>query len=136
MKVTKDEIVDMVLENIKKNGRCLNNKGECKYYHFYYDYDKYGVIKNENTCAIGLFAKDPEKMENVYHLENCVDIENRYGINIDELLQEQYQGHKLAFWEKLQCLHDTDDYWFKDGITLNDAGQSLLLDIRKLCEHV
>ena len=36
---------------------------------------------------------------------------------VDNLLREEYHGHSVEFWSRLQELHDTDYFWSDEGIT-------------------
>ncbi len=41
------------------------------------------------------------------------------GNDFDALLQEQYRGHEMEFWKRLQILHDSPENWDKSGITFD-----------------
>lgn len=37
--------------------------------------------------------------------------------SFDDMLQEQFRGHELDFWEHVQNLHDRDVHWTETGIS-------------------
>jgi hypothetical protein len=40
------------------------------------------------------------------------------GYTPDYLVQEQYQGHSVKFWNDLQTLHDNPKYWTENNISI------------------
>jgi hypothetical protein len=76
--------------------------------------------KDGTHCAVGRCLL-PEYQEQGFYLEGNSQIFAKFaesrGKEFDDVLQEQYRGHEMKFWERLQHLHDTHDNWDKSGIT-------------------
>lgn len=69
-------------------GRCLTNKAKKKV--------------SDYVCSVALLAHFLSDGKS-----NC----------LDDYLLEEYRGHELAFWTKLQFLHDTAGAWNAKGIS-------------------
>jgi hypothetical protein len=76
------------------------------------------VSTNGNKCAVGRFLKD-EVLEGLAELNRLSRKVSYLAIDnsLDRVLKDEYKGHSLAFWKKLQRLHDTHHFWSNDGIT-------------------
>ena len=118
-----NETVAFYSADVKR--RSLNEKEDCSYNG-----------KNGTHCAVGRCLLP------IYHdlgdklPSNDWDFEGLFTANKckdhNEMLQEQYRGHDLFFWNSLQSLHDTKNYW--DAIGLTVAGEQYLqqlLDLNK-----
>ncbi len=78
--------------------------------------------KDGTHCAVGRCLL-PEYHEQGFYLEGNTQTFSKFaeshGKEFDEMLQEQYRGHEMAFWKSLQVLHDDYSNWDKSGITFN-----------------
>ena len=97
-KVSKKEILDTVVDHINKNGRSTY-EGACKYYS-----------ENGNMCGVGIFMKNPERIEKMYH-EKTIGVICDREISLDNILKDEYNDHSLKFWQQIQRLHDAPDHW-------------------------
>lgn len=104
------------------NKRAVNRMGDCVY-----------NLENNNGeiishCAIGrcLLPKYQDlgneligNQESISELIFENDCES-----LDDMLQVQYRGQSLDFWEGLQSLHDVEDNWTEDyNIKLTNNGK-------------
>lgn len=76
--------------------------------------------KNGTHCAIGRcmipeIRKQGEKLIGNGLNFQTVALKNK--LTTDTILEERYRGHELAFWKKLQGLHDSNVFWDNAGIT-------------------
>lgn len=62
-----------------------------------------------------------EKYQGRFESRCATAIQNAFGINLDSLLKPEYQGHSIEFWDYLQALHDSSEYW--NGNNLTSTGQ-------------
>lgn len=53
-------------------------------------------------------ANEPEDF--FVHNENQEPYENQH-VYLDDMLLEEYRGHEVEFWERLQGLHDESKFW-------------------------
>ncbi len=120
--MTKVEIIQETADfySADPKRRSLNKKLDCSYNG-----------ENGTHCAVGrcllpiyhdLGDKLPSNdwdFEGLFTANNCE--------NHDEMLQEQYRGHDIFFWNSLQTLHDTQQYW--DKVCLTVAGEQYLQNL-------
>jgi len=50
-------------------------------------------------------------------------------IMLDEMLDEEYRGHEIEFWEQVQHLHDRDFHWTETG--LSEDGHNKIKQIKE-----
>lgn len=87
--LTREQVIDLTVENINKNGIC-KIESYCKYY------------LDGNMCAVGFWLKNAEDYKD---FDGCsYDLFNKFGTDI---LKEEVQHLPVVFWEELQSLHDT-----------------------------
>lgn len=77
------------------------------------------IDKGHYACSVGRYMIAPEDRPNSIPVETIP--------YLDELLKPEYRGLRMEFWEMLQELHDTDEYWDDDGLTA--AGEQARSDI-------
>ena len=117
MKLTKLQIIEETVEFYSQDVS-RRSKGE------------YGCMyngENNTHCAFARCMINPsqalEGKTASYCLSgnsyNNIGIMNQVGVT-DHLLKEEYQGHEMLFWNKIQSLHDDDDNWNPNGLT--DSG--------------
>lgn len=106
-RMTKKEILDDVLRYIKKNGRGIDEQGNCLY-----------ITPEGKHCAHSMALKPSHRKGAVENYLLCAgDVINHYG---DKCHQKKYQGHRPRFWEKVQTLHDTGGFWNENNeLTFN-----------------
>lgn len=107
-KVTEEHVIKKVLEEYSdpsKRSLYKNREGgTCQYQN-----------SNGKKCAVGKFMTN-EALDTVGASSRRVaHLESNYGL--DNLLKKEYQGFPVSFWNKLQVLHDSDQYWSEDGVT-------------------
>lgn len=73
----------------------------------------YTARKEDIThCAVGRCMTEKALSEIGSAVDSATGIADAYGGgSLENLLQEEYRGHPLGFWETLQALHDTDRFW-------------------------
>lgn len=76
--------------------------------------------KEDTHCAFGRCLL-PEYQEQGFYLEGnsqTISVFTKFhGKEFDDMLQEQYRGHDIEFWIRLQHLHDITENWNKSGIS-------------------
>jgi hypothetical protein len=82
------EVIELTVKHINENGKCAVHN-ICKYY------------LDGNTCAVGLWLKNPEDFKNVN--SDATELFRLYGTDI---LKEEVQHLPIDFWKDLQALHD------------------------------
>ena len=76
--------------------------------------------KNGSHCAVGrcLLPKYQEMGHEIAGNTATIEsLESVHVTNFDDMLQEQYRGHELGFWKRLQLVHDEPCNWNKSGIS-------------------
>jgi hypothetical protein len=63
-------------------------------------------LKAEGEKFAGNSDTTPEDLLRIYSIET-----------MDALLEEKYRGHSTYFWQELQTLHDTENFWCDKGLT-------------------
>ena len=79
------------------------------------------VTSDDRRCAFGRCMED-EYLDRipsaVLEIEGLLDI---LGLQShDELLQEEYRGHNLDFWRRLQFIHDEGDWQSESGVIVDN----------------
>ena len=87
------------------------------------------VSEDGRSCAVGrcLTTKVKDKVATslynnsdfqglVVGMVNCSWAEA--DLNLNKILKPSYRGHNIRFWEDLQSLHDVDDFWNENGLTI------------------
>lgn len=108
--MTEKEIIEETIEEYSDpNNRALYFKqggpqdATCRY-----------ITSDGKKCAVGRCLTK----EGLNRVRKCSrKVKAVFGIHYDNYLKEQYRGHSLDFWTKLQDLHDTHQYWSEEGIT-------------------
>jgi len=119
MQMTKEEILDETVafysEDPKR--RALKEDGKCAY-----------STPDGRHCAVGrclkpsLLKQGTELLGNGDGVYRLVQKQNNIPIGelvtgIDNLLDDRYHGHSIAFWGDLQNIHDYKYYWCDSGLT-------------------
>ena len=83
--------------------------------------DQYNCVyasEDGQNCAIGrclteeALEQDPDS-----HTDSSVSGVWYDMTSLDKSLRPQYRGHTMRFWERIQHLHDTPNYWDMKGLT-------------------
>ncbi len=78
--------------------------------------------RNGTHCAVGRCLL-PEYHEQGATLKGntgtVANLEEANEKEFDTMLQEQYRGHEMGFWKRLQILHDEPSNWNKSGISFD-----------------
>lgn len=79
------------------------------------------LSSNGNKCAVGRCMKD-KVLDSIAKNRSIKSIvrgmcANKDQAHIDSLFKDEYRGHSVSFWDRLQRLHDEYSHWSKDGIT-------------------
>jgi hypothetical protein len=97
---SKVSIIKETVKYYKTHDRAKRN-GSCVYYD----------LLTTNRCAVGRCIP----LSRVVRFSTTDD--SCYGVlgldNLEELLGYKYRGHDVDFWDDLQVLHDSDEYWNK-----------------------
>lgn len=78
-------------------------------------------------CAVGRCLRTPRNIQSQYGFDYINE-------EILENLKPQYKGFSLFFWEKLQELHDDDQFWYinkKGNNVLTLQGKEYVKSIKK-----
>lgn len=102
----------------KKNSRSVAADGSCSY-----------LNKRGDSCAVGRCIEEDclafvAECEEKHGEFNVLNFETRVGTKLEENLKEQYLGHSVRFWSKLQILHDMSWHWV--GNVLTEAGKTYI----------
>lgn len=130
MKKTKLEIIESVLERVRLRGRCtIEGTNE-----LIVDTPLY-IGENNMRCAVGMFLDEDKFDPEMEHVSVC-EIPSAFDIEIDDILREDYHGHELEFWERLQVLHDAPSNWINtadtpSGEDLSKLGKVLVEEIKE-----
>lgn len=113
-KLTKLEIIAETYEAYKDPKNRGFNGQSCQY-----------ITHNNKNCAVGRCMTDEyiKYLQRECKEENTISqlINNSFDtnmiINDPKMLKEQYLGHELSFWTKLQKWHDSDVNFTVDKIS-------------------
>lgn len=102
--MTKEEILDetVAFYSVDTRLRAMEDSG-CKY-----------NTNDGRHCAIGRCLKPIYHAQGTLILGNGVALErflSKNGLELDDMLEEKYRGHSIAFWGQVQALHDTSSFW-------------------------
>lgn len=85
----------------------------------------YTAHKEDGThthCAVGRCMTEEALREIGSAVDSATGIADAYGGgSLEDLLQEEYRGHPMTFWDSLQALHDTDKYWLESACCLHST---------------
>lgn len=101
---TKIEIIDFVVEHIKRNGRAVvqdeHNGQECVYYS-----------TDGKRCGHSICIDD--------NMAKQVSGTAAYVIitNGDDIHKPEFRGNGIEFWRKIQFLHDHHLFWENNELT-------------------
>jgi len=75
------------------------------------------LTSDGKMCAVGrcMTKKGLESVLVSHTQSSAHDLDDAFD-GIDKLLKKKYHGHPVAFWSKLQRLHDNKNYWDENGI--------------------
>lgn len=112
-----DETVQYYSEDPKRRAQSVKDiwkEGDPIGSKYMYQY----ITIDGRMCAVGrcMIAPQIEWEGYANYIESSNDIEG-YNGELDNLLKEKYKGHPEEMWAAIQSLHDTDEYWNKNGIT-------------------
>lgn len=124
MRKTKLQIIEELFDNgycKDPSTRSLNDSRGCLYEN-----------KEGNRCAVGKCLIDPVRIDRYFSTE---DLDSSVDCipNLEDELKEEYRGHGLGFWVKLQDLHDGTFYWTESG--LSSVGEDRLTAIKQQYEN-
>ena len=78
-------------------------------------------------CAVGRCMISPGEhgQATVSELRSWDEIKEEYVGGIDHVLKEEYRGHSVDTWKRLQSLHDHRGNWEQvgEGFVLNEEGK-------------
>jgi hypothetical protein len=112
MSLSAIEIIDETVEFYENNSRSLNPTPKDAEYGCLYNGPN-GEVCAFARCVLPEYRDKLEEGKNAYrHL-----VEKGYG---DDMLMEQYRGHCYVFWNNLQNLHDSNEFW--ENRKLSPAG--------------
>lgn len=98
----------------------------------------YYLSPNGQMCAVGRCCIDPKNgdTEDKYNLWSFSLTQDRYWSNaiLNDHLKEEYRGHPINFWIKLQQLHDCNHYWNLEG-QLTPIGEASVQDLKDFIER-
>jgi hypothetical protein len=114
MSMTQQEIVQETIDFYAENPRSVDTVGACRY-----------LSPAGAKCAVGR-CLTPEALKRAhadYEGNDALELLTELG---EDALQEKYRGHSDRFWAKLQCLHDSNNNWRRDGekLVLTDKGRT------------
>ncbi len=116
--------IDIIIETAKyynSSNTAVNNIGACTY-----------MNEDGDMCAVGrCLSEEGMKIFKEFEDKNSANDTSviyffkLYGKdNFQNALKEEYRGHDIVFWQKLQQLHDSKYSWYEDGI--NNFGFDLI----------
>lgn len=110
---TKTEIINETVEFYSKdpvNNRAFSQKGGYEY-----------INKDNKKCAVGRCIKDSilEEERNTINAQGYVISLDKNYKGLDTILKDEYIGHDVDFWEKLQEIHDSNFNWTPEGLSEN-----------------
>jgi hypothetical protein len=113
-----EETVAYYSENTTRRSVFINDAGDefCRYVH------------EGKYCAVGRCFTDEVKADpDAFFVEGVSA--HRLIVDVGErtLFKPEYRGHNIAFWERLQSLHDGDVFWDENGLTALGRDQYELL---------
>lgn len=121
MKKTAIEIIDETVayysEDTKRRAKIINPTGlgcGCQYY-----------TAQGQMCAVGRCLEEPEAFKGNGSSVDELDAD----WELETILKEEYRGHDVKLWDKLQSLHDNDVHWNKEG--LSEKGKSYVNVLKK-----
>lgn len=107
------EILEETLHHYKWNDRGIRMGGYCVY-----------ETDDGSNCAVGrCISKDTLKKKHDCTLQDLTGSAGNLhvymgsGVDLEDILKDEYKGHHLNFWRDLQKLHDEDDFWSGRSIT-------------------
>lgn len=89
--------------------------------------DEMGVSSYRNgskKCAVGRYVENGSGFQ--FNSQCSV----KYFTDLDRYLKPEFRNHEIEFWNRLQKFHDTDEYWWEYGITLE--GEKYLNSLKVL----
>ena len=108
MTLTAHEIIDETIAFYQNNPRSKSEDGNCCLYNG----------PNGEKCAFSRCCTPDSEFK-----------EGRGSIlQLNAILLPQYEGQSKRFWDEIQNLHDTDNYW--DGNTLTKLGEYEVLRMK------
>lgn len=91
--------------------------------------------ENGNVCAYARCWKEGVYKEE-YELRGVKTLSRLEGSQPDDLVKEEYQGHPVEFWYRIQNLHDSEYNWnTEEGEGLTPMGISEVECIKELIER-
>lgn len=121
--MTKAEIINIVANHYNISNRAYEKGYGCKY-----------RTSDGKMCAVGMCMTEEGLSEfgdskgSVHAIAREMRIR---GKELDNILKDEYRGHDIELWDKLQVLHDNSVYWNEDGIS--DIGKErvskLIIDL-------
>lgn len=112
---TKLQIIEELFDNyyVKDPSKRATYNIACSYYQ-----DSTG-----NKCAVGMCMLDDATAKH-YESVCSSDVGGLNGflmdeerLHLDDILKEEYRGHAIDFWAKVQVLHDGTGFWTEDGLS-------------------
>jgi len=103
---TKIEIINETVEYYRTRNRAMTAWG-CLYYVTAENLSEFPAphVKVGDMCAVGRCLENPEDA-------GVCPVSQQWNTeSLDRALKPEYRGHSIHFWQNLQRLHDTDNYW-------------------------
>jgi len=101
---TKAEIIEETAAFYNLNNRSVHNDG-CVYF----------AETTGNSCAVGrCLNADVVGLGSMNKETSAEMLFEELGFNI---LKDEYKIKDISFWQELQFLHDTEDFWSVNGLT-------------------
>ena len=108
--MTKHEIIDLIANTYNLGNRATNEKGGCNY-----------LNSEGKMCAVGMTLTDLAQCER-YSLAECENSAVEDVFEEEEILwdaqKEQFRGHYIGFWRRIQALHDQSNLWDDNGLSV------------------
>lgn len=109
--------IDIIIETAKyynSSNIAVSGTGACTYMNDDGDMCAVGRCLSEEGMKI---FKEFEDKNKFFDTSIQFFIYNRSWSDFENALKEEYRGHDIDFWQKLQQLHDTTRFWDGNGIT-------------------
>lgn len=101
-----EEIVNKVATSYTSETRSVveGTINECAY-----------LTEDGRKCAVGMFMLDPGLLQS--QNPPAAHVEESIGMPLDDLLIPEVRGFPVAFWSRLQHLHDKPYHWTPTGLS-------------------
>jgi len=108
--LTKIQIIDETVKYYKTHKRGLRKDGSCVYFY------------NNTKCAVGRCMIDPKGFKDSNTIVQEIT-------DLNSHLKPEYRGHSISFWDDLQELHDSPNYWVEGQ--LSELGLQIIIELKE-----